>query len=64
MVVKCPLCGYRFDSAFNKACSGCPVGAKCEKVCCPNCHYGWIESTSFTRTISGWFKKGKSVGRS
>ena len=64
MVAVCPVCGYRFDPVSNKACVGCPVGTKCDMVCCPNCHYGWVESSSIVSKILKLFKKEKTFGRS
>ncbi|UCC80582.1 MAG: hypothetical protein JSW64_04270 [Candidatus Zixiibacteriota bacterium] len=64
MVVKCPVCGYRFDSSLNRACKSCPVGFDCDRICCPNCLYAWIESTSLVSRILNLFKKEKVIGRS
>lgn len=38
--MKCALCGFEFSEANAKRpCVNCPLGAKCDLVCCPNCGY-------------------------
>ena len=65
MVVTCPLCAYQFDSEAANICSSCPINHGCEKVCCPNCRYGWVESSSVVDFFSTIYKKGKKkFGRS
>lgn len=44
----CQLCGYEFN-ATNMAChTECPMGSRCNLICCPNCGYQVVdESKSF-----------------
>jgi len=43
--VACPLCGRHFPA--REACpSGCPLAAHCHSLCCPHCHYSFIEDDS------------------
>ena len=64
MVVNCPLCNYRFNTDESKACSGCPLGGNCDKVCCPNCQYGWIESSQIVGSLMNTFRKKGYSGKS
>jgi predicted amidophosphoribosyltransferase len=39
-MMRCPLCGHRFDAAHaGRACQGCPAAGACHMVRCPNCGY-------------------------
>ncbi|HBC46118.1 MAG TPA: hypothetical protein DEO84_06160 [candidate division Zixibacteria bacterium] len=64
MAVKCPVCGYRFDESARSSCATCPVGPKCNMICCPNCHYSWVESSSWVSSLLEFAKKGFRFGRS
>lgn len=60
MAVKCPLCGYRFNpDEVKNICAACPVNYGCNKICCPNCHYSWLESSSWIGKLFG-LTKGES----
>ncbi len=40
VVVKCPLCGLKYDSAqCETACRRCPLRRSCTMAKCPNCGY-------------------------
>jgi hypothetical protein len=55
-LVSCPLCGARFPAAA--ACPpGCLLARGCRTVCCPNCHYRFVASSSVVRWL------GRLVGR-
>ena len=41
ILIRCPLCGSEVDP-MEEMCKSCPMGKKCEKVCCPNCKYEFI----------------------
>lgn len=41
-LVRCPLCGFRFDPAQNQACPTCPLAKGCTAVCCPACGHSTI----------------------
>ena len=65
MVVTCPLCGYRFDPGKENVCEGCPINSKCDRICCPNCRYGWVTSSTIVDFISKLVQRGKGKhGRS
>jgi hypothetical protein len=64
MVIKCPLCGYRFNSDLATACKGCPVSGNCDKICCPNCGYGWVESSSIVDSLRKFLKRKAISGKS
>lgn len=65
MAVKCPLCGYKFDTGDAKGlCAHCPMGADCNKVCCPNCGYSWLESTMIVGGLLDLAKRRLRIGRS
>jgi len=50
--IRCPLCGASFPAAA--ACvSGCPMSRHCRTVCCPNCHYRFVT----TSTVAGWLER-------
>lgn len=41
--IKCPMCGYQFDSSGYLNCQNCPLHGSCNIVCCPNCGYEMID---------------------
>lgn len=48
----CPLCGCHFPR--QDACpSGCPLAGHCKTVCCPNCHYRFVEESG----VINWLKR-------
>ncbi|MFN4217840.1 MAG: FeoA family protein [Candidatus Bipolaricaulia bacterium] len=50
--MKCALCGFEFSEADAKRpCARCPVGAKCDLICCPNCGY---QAPREPRWLSRW----------
>ena len=41
----CQLCGYEFN-ATNMAChTECPMGTRCNLICCPNCGYQVVDES-------------------
>jgi Fe2+ transport system protein FeoA len=38
-LVRCGLCGHRFDPRVLACHDGCPLGPTCRLICCPNCGY-------------------------
>ena len=40
----CPLCGFEFDRTDTLCSHGCPLGAMCNLVRCPSCHYEFAET--------------------
>ena len=52
--VQCPLCGGRF--AGKESCpSGCPLSANCRTLCCPHCHYRFVEDSTVARWVRQLF---------
>lgn len=50
--MKCALCGFEFsESDAKRPCASCPLGAKCDLVCCPNCGY---QAPREPRWLSRW----------
>ncbi len=50
--MKCALCGFEFsESEAKRPCASCPLGAKCDLVCCPNCGY---QAPREPRWLSRW----------
>ncbi len=54
--MKCALCGFEFsESDAKRPCASCPLGAKCDLICCPNCGYQaprepkWLNRWRFRR---------------
>ncbi len=48
-MVQCPLCGGRFPGV--EACqAGCPLSGSCKTLCCPHCHYRFVEHSA----VVGW----------
>lgn len=41
----CQLCGYEFNTT-NMAChTECPMGSRCNLICCPNCGYQVVDQS-------------------
>jgi len=53
--IHCGLCGHRFDASALACHTGCPLGAHCNLICCPNCGYQVVD-TAQTR-IGGWLSR-------
>ncbi len=50
--VRCPLCGATFPA--EAACpSGCPMSKSCRTLCCPHCHYRFVN----TSVVAGWLER-------
>jgi hypothetical protein len=48
--VRCPLCGGMFPG--REACaSGCPLSGSCRTLCCPHCHYRFVEDSVLARFV-------------
>lgn len=51
----CPLCQYQFERS-QAGCSHCPMAGACHVICCPNCHYQFVEHSAivdFFRRLAG-----------
>ncbi|MGQ9625564.1 MAG: hypothetical protein ACUVV0_01500 [Anaerolineae bacterium] len=55
--MRCPLCGYEFDPAQEKAAchQGCPFAKGCNMVRCPNCGYHTVDASGSSFLL--WLKK-------
>ncbi len=48
--VVCPLCGGSFPG--RHACvEGCPLAGSCRTLCCPHCHYRFVEESTLIRFV-------------
>lgn len=58
-LIQCPLCGFRFPKGHQKECRGCPLGgSRCRNVlCCPNCGYGFIETSALVEWLRRLFRR-------
>lgn len=45
MKMRCRLCGHQFDPAGLACHSSCPLGSRCELICCPNCGYQVVDES-------------------
>jgi hypothetical protein len=49
-MVRCPLCGGWFPG--RDACvAGCPLAGSCRTLCCPHCHYRFVEESTIARWV-------------
>lgn len=53
--VTCPLCSYTFTPSGLACHSHCPLGSRCNLICCPHCGYQLIDE-SRSRT-AGWLRR-------
>ncbi|HVN75807.1 MAG TPA: hypothetical protein VMT19_05775 [Thermoanaerobaculaceae bacterium] len=54
-LVQCPLCGGRFHG--QEACAnGCPLSGSCRTLCCPYCHYRFVEQSAVVDWLGRLFK--------
>ncbi|MGZ4150257.1 MAG: FeoA family protein [Actinomycetota bacterium] len=59
--MRCRLCGHVFD-ADGLACHvGCPLGARCSLICCPNCGYQVVDESKsgLAKALTRWFGRGR-----
>ena len=52
----CPLCGAK-ASFGSSACAVCPLGSRCEVLCCPNCGYEFVEKSVVYDFFQGLFRR-------
>lgn len=53
--VTCPLCSHTFTPSGLSCHSHCPLGSRCNILCCPNCGYRLIDE-SRSRS-AGWLRR-------
>jgi hypothetical protein len=56
-MITCPLCGNNFEESARTLCSACPLGAKCNLICCPRCGYQWPAESATVNFIKKLFGK-------
>ncbi|HXF69079.1 MAG TPA: FeoA family protein [Thermoflexus sp.] len=55
MRIRCPMCGHEFDPSDLRCHVGCPLGARCTLICCPQCGY---QMPDLERSASArWFQR-------
>jgi hypothetical protein len=52
----CPLCGAR-ASFGSSSCAVCPMGSRCDVLCCPNCGYEFVEKSVVYDFLQGLFRR-------
>jgi uncharacterized protein with PIN domain len=52
---RCPLCGAEFTKSEER-CHACPMGRRCDLVCCPNCGYGFPAGSRLVRLAKKLFR--------
>lgn len=56
--MKCALCGFEFsESDAKRPCASCPLGAKCDLVCCPNCGYQAPREPRWLSRLRRWRRR-------
>src|SRR5262245_3977790 len=53
----CPLCGFEFQKSDALCHHGCPLGAMCKLVRCPQCEYEFPEQTPALSWLRRVFSK-------
>ncbi len=43
--MRCRLCGFEFDAASLACHAECPMGSRCNLICCPNCGYQVVDES-------------------
>ena len=57
--VQCPLCGRHFPR--REACAaGCPLAGACRTLCCPHCHYRFVEDSTLVRWAAKLLRGGRA----
>jgi len=62
----CPLCGKTFQKESNGCSAGCAFGKSCGFICCPRCHYQFVEDSktiNWVKKIFGGKRGGKESGK-
>jgi Fe2+ transport system protein FeoA len=54
-MMRCPLCGYKFDESVKHCHTACAMNHNCALVCCPHCGYQMVDETQ-TKAAS-WMRK-------
>lgn len=59
--VVCPLCSHSFTPSGLACHSHCPLGSRCNVICCPQCGYQLIDETR--SHTAGWLRRLLSSGK-
>jgi Fe2+ transport system protein FeoA len=43
--MRCQLCGYEYDATDMGCHTECPMGSRCNLICCPNCGYQVVDES-------------------
>ena len=59
--MRCRLCGHVFDPDGLACHAGCPLGARCSLICCPNCGYQVVDGSKsgLAKALTRWFGRGE-----
>ncbi len=55
----CPFCGFEFAKADTLCHHGCPLGAMCHLIRCPNCQYEFPEQPQTVSWLESLFRRPK-----
>jgi Fe2+ transport system protein FeoA len=53
----CPFCGFEFAKEDTLCHHGCPLGAMCHLMRCPNCQYEFAEKPQAVSWLGGLMRK-------
>lgn len=56
---RCPLCGNIFQKETHGCAKGCPFRKTCDLVCCPRCHYQFVEESKTVQLLKRIFGKAR-----
>jgi Fe2+ transport system protein FeoA len=61
--MRCRLCGHVFDASALACHAGCPLGARCSLICCPNCGYQVVDESKsgLAKALARWFGRGEDA---
>lgn len=59
----CPLCQHRFDADEMACSSGCPLHAACKVLCCPRCHYRFVEESAIASALQRVVARLRAIAR-
>ncbi|MCS6903452.1 MAG: ferrous iron transport protein A [Candidatus Bipolaricaulota bacterium] len=60
--MKCALCGFEFAEAdARRPCASCPLGAKCNLICCPNCGYQAPQELPWLSRLRRWRRRNERL---
>ena len=51
----CPLCSHEFVPSGLACHTGCPLGSRCNLICCPQCGYQIVDASR--SRVAGWLRR-------